>query len=177
MDELTHLKDFYDSYDEMEVTPQDRKEFEKYLESLDDDEKVLLDSKLLFHVVDLENVGGLVMPVILLVTYEDGTSEEIRIPAEIWRRDPRRVSKLIVSEQRIVSIELDPHGETADGNPDNDRYPPEAKKSRFELFKDKKRKNPMQQQLHDEEGKDDEPEAAIPSRGDGSTGSGGRGSE
>jgi hypothetical protein len=96
--------------------------------------------------VDLKNVGGLVMPVILGVEYADGTSEELRIPAEIWRLNNTEVSKLIVTNKEVKSISLDPHLETADVNMENNFFPRRVLKSRFQLFKERQRtRNPMQQ--------------------------------
>ncbi len=154
VDTYGDLKDFYNSYDALDVTPKDEREHEKYMKSLDDLEKELLKSNLTFYVVDLENLGGLVMPVILEVEYEDGQKEEIRIPAEIWRKDPVKVSRLILCEKKISSVTLDPHLETADANTDNNHFPPRRTTSRFKLFKDDRRrdrKNPMREQKQEEE--------------------------
>lgn len=40
----------------------------------------------LYYILDFKNIGGLVMPIPLQIDYEDGTSEVIKIPAEIWRK-------------------------------------------------------------------------------------------
>lgn len=72
-----------------------------------------LDEDLWFYQVDLENLGGLTMPVIFKLEYADGSSKEVRIPAEIWKLEDA-VSKVIVSEKPIVRITLDPNLETAD---------------------------------------------------------------
>jgi len=79
------LRDFYNTYDEFVVTEQDRAEYQKFLAGLTDRQKQLLQSGLNFYVVDLKNIGGLVMPVILQIEYADGTKEELRLRAEIWR--------------------------------------------------------------------------------------------
>ncbi len=158
------LKDFYNEFDEFEVTPQDRREFERFLDRLEDDEKEILNTTYNFFVVDLENIGGLVMPVILQVHYDDNTTEEIRIPAEIWRQDHERVSKLILTEKVIESIVLDPRLETADIDLVNNHYPRQPVKSRFELFKDRERRNEMQKVRDAKEGKfpdDDEEEDRL----------------
>jgi hypothetical protein len=44
--------------------------------------------------VTLSNKGGLVMPVIIEWTYKDGTKELEKIPAEIWRINENKVSKV-----------------------------------------------------------------------------------
>ena len=58
------------------------------------------------------------------------------IPAEIWRRKSLTVSKMLIRDQPIVSIELDPRRETADANFSNNHYPGRIDKSRIELYKD-----------------------------------------
>ena len=85
--------------------------------------------------VDFKNVGGLVMPVILEVTYNNGRTDEVRIPAEIWRSDPKKFSKLLVTDREVVGITLDPHWETADTDLNNNYWPARAVESRLELFK------------------------------------------
>jgi len=68
-------------------------------------------------------IGGLVMPVIFGVEYEDGTNEEIRIPAEIWKMQNEKleetVSKVIITEKPVKKITLDPNLETADTDTSN----------------------------------------------------------
>ena len=99
-----------------------------------------------FYRIQFKNVGGLVMPVILLVTLEDGSTQEIRIPAEVWRMDTNQCDTLVVTEQPIVKFELDPYRETADVNRDNNHFPPVIEPSRFQLFKGQRRSsddNPM----------------------------------
>ena len=56
------------------------------------------------------------MPIILDVEYADGATERIRYPAEIWRKSPKMVKKLLVTEREIVSLTIDPGMETADAD-------------------------------------------------------------
>ena len=110
-----------------------------------DEEKALLTTKKRFFSIDFENQGGLIMPILLEIEYASGKKEEVRIPAEIWRSNSERVSKLIVADEAIVAVTLDPHLETADVDLSDNHWPPEIPKTRFEVFKREKRKNPMQQ--------------------------------
>lgn len=144
VDQFPELKDFYNSFDELDVTDDDREKFQKYLKTLEDHEKRLLETRRNFYAVELKNVGGLVMPVIFQIDYEDGSSEELRIPAEIWRHNNERVTKLFWMEKGIKSLTLDPHLETADADVENNYWPSRPVKSRFKLFKEKKRQNAMQ---------------------------------
>ena len=68
----------------------------------------------------------------------------MRIPVEIWRRNNSAVSKLIITPKEIKQIALDPHLETADTDLANNFFPRRPLKRQFELFKDKKPTNPMQ---------------------------------
>jgi len=142
------LLDFYNEYDEFEVFDEDREKFKKALEELDDTQRALLASAKNFYVLDLENKGGLVMPVILEVTYDDGTTGMFRYPAEIWRYDNNRTKKLLLSDKKIVQFELDPYQETGDIDADNNAFPPRIKEKRFKVkLKPDEEKNPMQKAI------------------------------
>jgi hypothetical protein len=146
VEQFPSLSDFYNTYDQYKVTDRERKEFQDYVATLTDRERELLNSGMNFYVIDLKNIGGLVMPVILGVEYADGTTEELRIPAEIWRYNNSEVSKLIVTKKEIKSIALDPHLETADTDLANNFFPRRPIKSRFQVFRDQQRaRNPMQE--------------------------------
>ncbi|MCU1261142.1 MAG: Aminopeptidase [Bryobacterales bacterium] len=143
------LKDFYNAYDAFLVTEKDRQDYKKYVDALKPEERAQLAQGSNFYVVDLKNIGGLVMPVILAIDYADGTREELRIPAEIWRRNNVQVSKLIVTRKEIKQIVLDPHLETADTDLTNNYFPRRPVKTPFQLFKDEQeQKNPMQEMEH-----------------------------
>jgi hypothetical protein len=144
-DQYPSLRDFYNDYDENAVTPQDREQYQRFLATLTDHEKDLLNTGMNFYVLSLKNVGGLVMPVILQIEYVDGTNEELRIPAEIWRYNNFDVTKLVMTAKEIKSIILDPHLETADADLSNNYFPRRPVKSRFQLFKESQSTNPMQQ--------------------------------
>ncbi|NIP97169.1 MAG: aminopeptidase, partial [Akkermansiaceae bacterium] len=127
-----------------DVTKKDRDDFQEFLEKLEDDERELLQTRRYFYAIDFTNEGGLVMPVVLKVGYEDGEEKVMRLPAELWRKNPREVSKLLVSKKKVVSIELDPNLEIADADRTNNEWPPKPQELTFTLKKDRK-KNLMQQ--------------------------------
>jgi hypothetical protein len=147
-DQFPELKDFYNEYDPRSVTEQQRAAYQKSLEQLTEKEKELLANTDRFYRLQFRNVGGLVMPVIVLLTLEDGSTKEIRLPAEAWRVDANLCDTLVVTEQPIVKFELDPYRETADINRDNNHFPPVIEPTRFQLFKSQRRgseDNPMAQ--------------------------------
>lgn len=144
VDEKPELKDFYNSFDPHKVLPSEIRRYEEYLEKLPEKDRKLLANKFNFYVIKLKNDGGLPMPVTLELAYEDGSTEELRIPAEIWRRNARQVDKMVVSAKKLTKATVDPHGEIADADASDNVYPPEIPKSRFELFKEDKQRNQMQ---------------------------------
>jgi hypothetical protein len=135
----TDVRDFYDDHDQFTVTNKERNSYNSFLEGLEDWERAALDraisEDLNYYILELSNIGGLVMPVILELEYENGAKEELRLPAEIWRRNATQVKKLLLSENELVSIVLDPMQETADADIENNYYPRRIIPSRIESFK------------------------------------------
>jgi hypothetical protein len=103
--------------------------------SLTDAEKKLLAKKSNYYLLHFSNVGGLIMPIIFRMEFEDGSAQEVRLPAEAWRVDSSKFTKMIVTEKKVVRFELDPHRETADVDRNNNYFPPELEPTRFEVFK------------------------------------------
>jgi hypothetical protein len=66
------------------------------------------------YLVDFSNVGGLVTPLILEITLKSGKKYIERVPAEVWRYSPKKITKLIVTDEPMVSLTQDPYWETAD---------------------------------------------------------------
>ncbi|MFN2262185.1 MAG: M1 family aminopeptidase, partial [Psychroflexus sp.] len=82
--------------------------------------------------------GGLVMPLIVKYHYKDGTSEMVKYPVQVWRKNDGEVKKAILSEKEIVKIEVDPNQETADVDMTNNVWPKEDSESEFDEFKNGK---------------------------------------
>jgi len=144
VDRLPSLKDFYNDWDPLDVTADDRRRYQDRVAKLDPKEQALLDTRSQFFAIELENRGGLVMPVILQITFASGAQQELRIPATIWRYDAARVTKLVLAKEPIVAVVLDPHLETADTDLANNHWPPKPTKTRFQLLEEPNQKNPMQ---------------------------------
>ncbi|MEE4361891.1 MAG: M1 family metallopeptidase [Pseudomonadales bacterium] len=166
------LNDLYSEMDEFTVTDKDRNEYDSFLESLVDenhadpqwmrrvyDRAVAEDRN--YYVLQFSNLGGLVMPIILGITYADGSTEELRMPAEIWRRSPQQVRKLLVREGDITEITVDPHWETADVDVENNHYPRRFVPSRLELYKREDKRRNLMSDLRVER-KTDTPDAEPP---------------
>ena len=152
------LLDFYNEHDKFTVTNSDRNKYNKAQKKLEDWEVELLKNGSNLYVVDFSNKGGLVMPIILQVTYQDGTEEVIRMSAQIWRKNTEKVSKMLITDKEISSIVLDPYWETADVDVNNNYWPARVVESRLELFKKKKKslmKEFNEKLKTDEDDKDD----------------------
>lgn len=139
VDRNTDVRDFYDENDEFTVTNKERNAYNSFLEGLEEWEREALDKAVSeernYYLVEFANKGGLVMPIILDVEYADGSIEQVRYPAEIWRKSPKMVKKLLVTEREIVSLMVDPDMETADADIENNFYPRRLIPSRIESFK------------------------------------------
>ncbi len=103
---------------------------------LSDEEKAKYADANLYEITFL-NKGGLVMPIIVEFTFEDGSKETKRIPAQIWRKNENKVTKVFYTNKKAVSIKLDPMRETADIDENNNSWPKVAEPSKFTLFKTK----------------------------------------
>jgi hypothetical protein len=128
------LKDFYNSYDPFEVDSDDRKAYKSFRASLTPKEKELLDGGFNFYEVKYDNKGGLVMPIIVEVTYRDGSKETLKYPAEIWRKRENTATKVIISQKEIIQFQVDPKRETADVDEENNYWPPRNIPNKFELY-------------------------------------------
>ena len=137
------LKDFYNENDAFVVTNKDRNEFKDFREKLRDGERPVLDRAIksgeYVYFVDFKNLGGLVTPLPLTLTYADGSTEEYPIPAEVWRYNAIEVTKLFVRKKRLVSVELDRNHLIADADKTNNITPRRIEQSRIELFRGRDR--------------------------------------
>jgi aminopeptidase N len=144
------LNDHYTTVDPYAVMEIEREEYKDYVAQLDEEELKMLSSGKHFYQLTFENLGGLVMPVIVGFTYEDGTTDVRRVPVEIWRKGSKEVTKVFVTPQEAVSITLDPYLETADTDLTNNAWPRNVRPQRIDLYNDATRgygrdaANPMQ---------------------------------
>ncbi|MFZ1262315.1 MAG: M1 family metallopeptidase [Chitinophagaceae bacterium] len=145
-DKDTSLRDFYWKYD---------RELEKYdttkypvvvkpqTEALDAEGREKYGSKHMYEIT-FSNKGGLTMPIILEWLYKDGSREIERIPAQVWRRNEKKLSKTFLKDKEVASIKLDPYKETADVDESNNTYGDIKSPSKFKVFKQKQNLTPAQ---------------------------------
>ncbi|MEY4931603.1 MAG: hypothetical protein RI909_2327 [Bacteroidota bacterium] len=90
-----------------------------------------------FYEVTVANKGGLMMPVIIEWTYKDGTKEIERLPAEIWRTNESKVTKVFMKDKEVVNVVVDPKNEIADISVENNTFPKATQPNKFDELKKK----------------------------------------
>ncbi|HET8885194.1 MAG TPA: M1 family metallopeptidase [Salinimicrobium sp.] len=88
-----------------------------------------------FYEVTFNKPGGLVMPIIVEYTYEDGTTQNITYPVQVWRKNDNEVSKVVASDKKITKVVVDPELKTADIDVSNNSWPQTKEQSKFDKFK------------------------------------------
>ena len=107
----------------------------EFRNQINDERVKILNSEKNFYEVKFKNIGGLITPLIIEWTYEDGSTEIEKIPAEIWRANENEVTKVFVKNKIVNNIKLDPFLETADTDISDNNFPRLILKSKFDKFK------------------------------------------
>lgn len=96
------------------------------------EDKSKLKSPKFFYEVEFNKPGGMLMPIIVELTYEDDSKETFKYPAQIWRKNNDTAKKIYATEKAIKKIQIDPKLETADIDVTNNTWPKEEVKSKFD---------------------------------------------
>ena len=72
--------------------------------------------------ITIENKGKMVMPVQLGITYDDGSSEKMKLPADIWRNNELKFEKGFFSDKKVAKVVLDPDEVFADVDRTNNTW-------------------------------------------------------
>ncbi len=135
------IEDLPPNYDVF-IVPEDESTSDEQLESVEDyiqenniNLETLHNSKYIYEIA-FEKPGGLVMPLIVEYTYEDGSTENITYPVQVWRKNDDLVYKRVISNQAIVNITVDPNLETADIDTSNNSWPKQELKTDLERFRE-----------------------------------------
>ncbi len=147
VDAHPELKDFYNDHDDFTVTNKDRNKYNETMETLEPWEKALLAQGKHLYLVDFSNLGGLVTPLVLEIELKSGKKYIERIPAEVWRYNSKKVTKLIVTDEPMVGLVQDPYWETADTDVSNNAWPRKITPSRVELFKSERGTNDLMKDM------------------------------
>ena len=141
------IDDFYGKRNIYEVDALDQKAYESFVAKTSAEDLAYLKAGKQLYELTFENLGGLVMPLIIEATFAGGSKNVERIPAELWRIEELKVSKVFVYDQEVVSFRVDPFLETADTDLDNNTWPRVMQPTRYQLYKQEQtRENPMQRQ-------------------------------
>jgi hypothetical protein len=142
-----NIDDFYAKRDLYKVDALDEKSYQSFLSKTSPEDLAYLNAGKQLYELSFENIGGIVMPLIIEATFADGSTKVERIPAEIWRIEEQKVSKVFIYDKEVVSFRLDPFLETADTDLDNNTWPRQLQPTRYQLYKQEQtRENPMQRQ-------------------------------
>ena len=101
-------------------------------QNFSEEEKAKLNEPKFFYQVTFNKPGGLVMPIIVEITFEDGTTENHYFPAQIWRMNDQEVNRTFATKKAITKIQIDPKLETADIDTTNNSWPKTTEKSKFD---------------------------------------------
>lgn len=75
-----------------------------------------------YHRITVEQKAGLVMPIQLGITYDDGSSALVKLPADVWRYNERSFTYGFFSDKGLSQVVIDPNEVLADINRDNNTW-------------------------------------------------------
>lgn len=96
------------------------------------EEKASIKSPKYFYEVEFNKPGGMIMPILVEITYEDGTKDNYQYPAQIWRKSNDTAKKVYATTKPVKSIQIDPKLLTADIDVTNNSWPKVEQKSKFD---------------------------------------------
>ena len=127
--------DFSAGPQEFSLTETDPRFYGEFMNRIDDKAVIEKLKDKNYYQLTFKNEGGLVMPIILKFVFTDGTSETVKIPAEIWRLNEQQVTKTFMFDKEVANILVDPDGQTADVNTSNNTFPRVESESKFDEFR------------------------------------------
>jgi len=75
-----------------------------------------------YYRMQVDNEGGLIMPLYLGITYDDGSTEMVKLPADIWRNNELTFTYGFFTDKTVVQVVVDPDQVFADVNRDNNSW-------------------------------------------------------
>ncbi len=138
------VQDFYYRYDHGQEKVDTSKEYSITPGNLEkvDKKEVSKSQSITAYQIDFTNKGGLVMPIILEFTFEDGSKLNDKINVQIWRHNEKKASKTYYFEKKLKSVQLDPMRETADIDTSNNLWTATSSSepsTKFQVFKQKQK--------------------------------------
>lgn len=138
------VQDFYYRYDRGQEKVDTSKEYNLTIGNVEklDSKDIKKENNVTAYQIDFSNKGGLVMPIILEFTFEDGTKLKDKISVQIWRQNEQKASKTYYFDKNLKSVQLDPMKETADIDTSNNFWAATSSSetpSKFQVFKQKQK--------------------------------------
>ncbi|WP_312769083.1 M1 family metallopeptidase [Epilithonimonas sp.] len=138
------VQDFYYRYDRGQEKVDISKEYNLTTGNLEklDAKDIKKQNNVTAYQIDFSNKGGLVMPIILEFTFEDGSKATDKISVQIWRHNEQKASKTYYFDKKLKSVQLDPMRETADIDTSNNFWAASSSSempSKFQVFKQKQK--------------------------------------
>ncbi len=99
-------------------------------------ERAKLKAPKYFYEVTFNKPGGMFMPILVELQFEDGTTEMYYFPVQIWRMNNQTASRVFATEKPVKKITVDPELKTADIDVSNNVWPAEAAQSKFDKFEE-----------------------------------------
>ncbi len=75
-----------------------------------------------YYRIAVEQKGGIVMPVEMDITFTDGTTQRVKLPADIWRANEKLFTYGLFTSKEIAQVVLDPDDAFADINRSNNTW-------------------------------------------------------
>ena len=101
------------------------------------EEKAKLKAPKYFYEVEFEKLGGMIMPILVELQFEDGSTENHVFPAQIWRKNNETAKRVFATDKKVVKIQIDSKLETADIDTNNNFWPSTEVKSKFDELEKK----------------------------------------
>ncbi|MEM8985084.1 MAG: M1 family metallopeptidase [Pseudomonadota bacterium] len=121
------------------VSEKDRADYQELLESLSDEERATFESEIergrYIYFIELENVGGLLAPIPMLLTFDDQSTKTMTVSEFIWRKGKPKIRVIVPSDRKIASVTLDPEHGLPDANRYDNSYPTVISSGRISIEK------------------------------------------
>ncbi|MBI2407935.1 MAG: M1 family metallopeptidase [Gemmatimonadetes bacterium] len=75
-----------------------------------------------YYRIAIEQKGGIVMPVEMDITFTDGTTQRVKLPADIWRSNEKLFTYGMATSKEIAQVVIDPDEAFADVNRSNNTW-------------------------------------------------------
>ncbi len=75
-----------------------------------------------YHRIRIDNKGGLVLPIHLELTFDDGSTQLVKIPADAWRQNELTFTYGLFTKKQVTKVVLDPREVLADVDRSNNTW-------------------------------------------------------